>query len=84
MTVNTGRLDTAINNLSIHGSTSDHVGHEYVSVIVVATLQEEQSTSKVLHANRIPLTKLTVTVYWRDVPTNVVYLCQQLCCWIEV
>ena len=84
VTVNIGRLDKAINNLSINASSRDHEGQEYVSRIVAAGQQEEQSTSKVLHAKGTRRTKLTVTVYWWDVPTNMVYLCQHLCCWIEV
>ena len=60
MTVNTGRLSQAINNLLKYGATSDHDGHEYVSTIVVSALQEEQLTPKVLHANQTRLTKLTV------------------------
>ena len=51
MTVNTGRLRKTINNLPECGYSLDNEGHEYVSVIVVAALQEEQSTPKVLHVN---------------------------------
>ena len=43
MTVNTGRLDKAIHNLLKYGATSDHEGQEYVSLIVVSALEEEQS-----------------------------------------
>ena len=60
MTVNTGSLQQAINNLRAFGATSDHARQEHVSFIVVAALQEEQSTPKVLHVNGTRLTKLTV------------------------
>ena len=43
MTINTGRLDKAIHNLLKYGATSDHEGQEYVSLIVVSALEEEQS-----------------------------------------
>ena len=49
MTVNTGRLRQAINNLLHFGATWDNERHEYVSAIVVAAVQEEKSTPKVLH-----------------------------------
>ena len=52
MTVNNGRPRQAISNPRATSPTSDHVRHEYVSVIVISALQEEQSTPKVLHANR--------------------------------
>ena len=84
MTVNIGSLDKAISNMPKYPLILDHEGQEYVSLIFIAALQEEQSTSKVLHANGTRLTKLTVTVYWRVVPANVVFLCQQLCWPIEV
>ena len=51
MTVNTGRLRKTINNLSQYGYSLDHEGHEYVSVIIVAALQDEQLTPKVLHVD---------------------------------
>ena len=60
MTVNTGRLRQATNSLPNSRYSLDHEGHEYVSVIIVAALQKEQSTPKVLHPNRTRLTKLTV------------------------
>ena len=41
MTVNTGRLGEAINNLRAFGATSDHERQEYVSLIVVAAPQVE-------------------------------------------
>ena len=44
MTVNNGRLRQAINNLRQIGTTRDDEGQEYVSLIVVAALQEQQST----------------------------------------
>ena len=49
MTVNTGRLRKAINNLPKCGYSLVHERQDYVSFIVVAALQEEKSTSKVLH-----------------------------------
>ena len=65
MTVNTGRLGKAINNLTIHASTLDHERQEYVSSIIVATLHEEIFQPKVLHVNRTRLTKLTVQKFYR-------------------
>ena len=49
MTVNTGRLRQEINNHRASSTTWDHEGQDYVSFIVVAALQEAQSTPKVLH-----------------------------------
>ena len=43
MTFNTGRLRQAINNRLKDASNSDHEEQEYVSVIIVPALQEEQS-----------------------------------------
>ena len=40
MTVNTGRLRQAINNLSQYGYSLYHEKQQYVSFIVVAALQE--------------------------------------------
>ena len=59
-TVNTGRLRKTINNLLRYRYSLDHEGHEYVSVIIVAALQNKQSTPKILHVNRTWLTKPTV------------------------
>ena len=47
MTVNTGRLRQSINNQRARPSIRDHEGQEYVSCIIMAALQEEQSTSKI-------------------------------------
>ena len=60
MTVNTGRLRKTINNLPNSGYSLDHEGHEYVSVIIIVALQDEQLTPKVVHANRTRLSKQTV------------------------
>ena len=49
MTVNAGRLRQEINNLPTYGYILDHERQDYVSVIIVSALQEEQSTPKVLH-----------------------------------
>ena len=43
MTVNTGRLGKATNNLPKYGATLDHEGHKYLSFIILAARQEEQS-----------------------------------------
>ena len=51
ITVNTGRLRKTISNLLQYGYSLDHEGDEYVSVIIVAALQDEQLTPKVLHVD---------------------------------
>ena len=60
MTINTGGLGKAINNLWAFGATWDHLRQEYVSFIVVAALQDEILFKKVLHATITRLTKLMV------------------------
>ena len=47
MTLTNGRLRQAINNQRAIGTTSDNEKQDYVSVIIVVALQDEQSTPKV-------------------------------------
>ena len=60
MTVNTGKLRHVINNQRAISTTRDNEGHECVSVIIVAALQEEIFEPKVLRVNRTRLTNRTV------------------------
>ena len=68
MTVDTGRLQQAINSQRSFADTSDHERQEYVSFIFIAARQDEISFKKVLHVNGTWLTKLTVQ--YRDGKTE--------------
>ena len=60
MTVNTDRLLWAITDLRVIGGTCDYLTQDYVSVIVVASLQKEIPMPKVCVATEHDKPKMTV------------------------